>query len=73
MKIRKALQDRYSGPYRIVRKVSPITYVVNIFGKEFYIAARNMKKFSSSQFDTKEAKKDKRLWKISSKLDILTW
>ena len=46
VKIRKALQDRYSGPYRIVRKVSPITYVVNIFGKESYIAARNMKKFS---------------------------
>ena len=53
--------------------MSPITYVVNIFGKESYIAARNMKKFSGGQFDIKEAKKDKRLWKLSSKLGILTW
>ena len=60
MKIRKALQDKYSGPYRIIRKISPITYVVNIFGKESYIAARNMKKFSGGQFDTREAKKDKK-------------
>ena len=60
VKIRKALQDRYSGPYRIIRKISPITYVVNIFGKESYIAARNMKKFSSGQVDVKEAKINKK-------------
>ena len=42
------------------RKISPITYVVNIFGKESYIAARNMKKFIGGQFDTREAKKDKK-------------
>ena len=34
--------------------------MVNIFGKESYIAARNMKKFSGGQFDTREAKKDKK-------------
>ena len=39
-------ENTYSDPYRIIRKISPITYVVNIFGKESYIAARNMKNFS---------------------------
>jgi hypothetical protein len=63
IKIRKALQDRYSGPYPIIKKISPITYVVNIFGKESYIAARNMKKFSrfnDDQFNSKEAKENKK-------------
>jgi len=38
--------------------------VVNIFGKESYIAARNMKRFSrgtDGQFDSEEAKENKKI------------
>jgi len=61
VKIRAALQDRFSGPYKIIRKISPITYVVNIFGKDTAIAYRNMKKFNVHDTEQMEFTENKKV------------
>ena len=44
-KIRAALQDRYRGPYKVVRIISEKTIVCVINGKEQHMAYKNLKPF----------------------------
>ena len=59
MKIRKHYKIDIRNRIELLEKY-PRLHMWLIFGKESYIAARNMKKFSGGQFDTREAKKDKK-------------
>jgi hypothetical protein len=43
-KISSKLQTRYTGPYKILRQLSPVLYVANVDGKEKTIHAINMKR-----------------------------
>jgi hypothetical protein len=43
-KISSKLQTRYTGPYRILRQLSPVLYVANVDGHEKTIHAINMKR-----------------------------
>ena len=42
--IRAGLQDRYTGPYEIISKRSPIIYMVHIHGKDTPMAFKNLKR-----------------------------
>ena len=44
-KISMKLLERYEGPYRIIRKISPILYDAEIDGKEVRVHAGNMKPY----------------------------
>ena len=46
-KIRKAFQDKYTGPYTILKKISPVTYIINVNGEDIPIAYKNLIKVSS--------------------------
>jgi hypothetical protein len=43
-KISSKLQTRYTGPYKILRQLSPVLYVASVDGKEKTIHAINMKR-----------------------------
>ena len=45
IKVGKALQMRYTGPYLIVQKKSPVVYLINKHGKTVPTHAVNMKRF----------------------------
>jgi exodeoxyribonuclease III len=44
-KISMKLLERYEGPYKIVRKISPVLYDADVDGKEVRVHAGNMKPF----------------------------
>jgi hypothetical protein len=47
-KIRSALQDRWKGPYRVIKVISDITVTCLIKGREQNVAYKNMKPYYSS-------------------------
>ena len=44
-KISMKLLERYEGPYKIIRKISPVLYDADIGGKEERVHVANMKPF----------------------------
>jgi transposase InsO family protein len=44
-KTTRSLGNKYEGPYQIVRKISPITYIVNVKGKEQHHGIERMKRY----------------------------
>jgi transposase InsO family protein len=46
-KVKKAFRPRFSGPYEVVKKISPITYVLNIGGQFKHHTIDRMKAFKN--------------------------
>jgi hypothetical protein len=44
-KITMKLLERFEGPYKIIRKLSPVLYDAEVDGKEVRVHAGNMKPF----------------------------
>jgi transposase InsO family protein len=58
-KIRKAFQDKFTGPYEILKKISPVTYIINVNGEDIPIAYKNLIK-TSSRATVEQAKVEKK-------------
>ena len=58
-KIRKAFQDKFTGPYEILKKISPVTYIINVNGEDIPIAYKNLIK-TSSRATVEQAKIEKK-------------
>jgi hypothetical protein len=46
-KVKKAFRPRFSGPYEVVKKISPITYVLNVGGQFKHHTIDRMKAFKN--------------------------
>jgi hypothetical protein len=45
-KVKKSFQNRYVGPYTVVKRISPITYILNVGGKTQHHTVDRMKPYN---------------------------
>jgi hypothetical protein len=66
-KVKKAFRPRFSGPYEVVKKISPITYVLNIGGQFKHHTIDRMKAFKNRP---RNVVKKKDLDKVTKKSEV---